>query len=78
MRIYYRQVLVRALAVMGALSLLAPVPPALAWWQMNPARVSMAAPELVGGPWLNTPGEQPLRLAGQRGKVVVLHFWTFG
>jgi hypothetical protein len=36
------------------------------------------APELVGGPWLNTPENKPVTLAGLRGKVVVLHFWTFG
>ena len=36
------------------------------------------APELVGGPWLNTPKNKPVTLAALRGKVVVLHFWTFG
>ena len=36
------------------------------------------APELVGGPWLNTPKNKPVTLASLRGKVVVLHFWTFG
>ena len=35
-------------------------------------------PELVGGPWLNTPKNKPVTLASLRGKVVVLHFWTFG
>lgn len=35
------------------------------------------ATELVGGPWLGTPGGKPVTLASQRGKVVVLHFWTF-
>jgi thiol-disulfide isomerase/thioredoxin len=35
------------------------------------------APELSGGRgWLNTPG--PLTLAGLRGKVVLLDFWTYG
>ncbi len=35
-----------------------------------------AAPELSqAGPWFNTPG---FELKDQRGKVVVLHFWTFG
>ncbi len=36
------------------------------------------APELVGGPWLNAPGNKPVTMASRRGKVVVLHFWTFG
>lgn len=36
------------------------------------------APELVGGPWINTPGNKPVTLASRRGKVVILHFWTFG
>jgi hypothetical protein len=34
------------------------------------------APELVNEVWLNT--DQPLRLADQRGKVVLLEMWTFG
>ncbi len=33
------------------------------------------APELRGGPWL---GGAPLKLAGLRGKVVLLDMWTFG
>ena len=33
------------------------------------------APELKGDAWLNSP---PLRLAGLRGKVVLLDMWTFG
>jgi hypothetical protein len=39
-------------------------------------KVAFKAPELVsGGVWLNS---KPLRLADLRGKVVALHFWTFG
>ena len=34
------------------------------------------APELVGDAWLNT--DEPLTLAGLRGKVVLLEMWTFG
>lgn len=34
------------------------------------------APELENEVWLNT--EDPLRLAGLRGKVVLLDMWTFG
>ncbi|NHC15374.1 thioredoxin-like domain-containing protein, partial [Motilibacter deserti] len=40
-------------------------------------RARVRAPELVGrGGWLNT-GDEPLTLAGLRGKVVLLDFWTF-
>ena len=35
-------------------------------------------PELLGvHPWLNTPGGEPLTLAGLRGRVVLIEFWTF-
>ena len=36
------------------------------------------APELVGGPWLNTPAGKPISLANRKGKVTVVEFWTFG
>ncbi len=36
------------------------------------------APELTGlTGWLNTPGNAPLSLAGLRGKVVLIDFWTY-
>ena len=36
------------------------------------------APELTGiNAWLNTPGDKPLTLAGLRGKVVLVDFWTY-
>jgi hypothetical protein len=34
------------------------------------------APELLNDVWLNT--EFPLRIAGLRGSVILLDFWTFG
>lgn len=49
----------------------APVP-------QEPAEMNVAAPELVGGPWLNTPNEKPITLASRKGKVTVVEFWTFG
>ena len=39
-------------------------------------RMRVRAPELRGRRWLNTGGEE-LTLAGLRGKIVVLDFWTF-
>ncbi len=35
------------------------------------------APEIAGSRWFNT-GGKPLTLAGRRGKVTVVEFWTFG
>jgi hypothetical protein len=43
-----------------------------------PIVLNMPAPELVGGEWRNTRGNAPLALSGERGKVTILHFWTFG
>jgi len=40
--------------------------------------MNVAAPELVGGNWLNTPDGSPIPLASRRGQVTILHFWTFG
>ncbi|MBP8297994.1 MAG: redoxin family protein [Burkholderiales bacterium] len=59
------------LAVLG--SLLASVPA-----DASPPRVGEPMPEFPAvGPagWLNSP---PLRLAGLRGKVVLVEFWTYG
>ena len=37
-----------------------------------------AAPEFRGiSGWLNTPGNRPLTIAGLRGKVVLVDFWTY-
>jgi len=44
----------------------------------QPTALNHTAPELVGGPWLNTPGDQPVSLASRRGKVTIVHFWTYG
>ena len=43
---------------------------------MTAGRIKVRAPELHGRGWLNT-GGQPLSLAGLRGRIVVLDFWTF-
>jgi len=44
----------------------------------QPTPLNHTAPELVGGPWLNTPGDEPVSLASRRGKVTIVHFWTYG
>ena len=44
----------------------------------NPAALAMAAPKLTGSAWLNVPKGQTVSLEGRRGKVTVVHFWTFG
>lgn len=36
------------------------------------------APELLGDSWLNLPKGTHLSLASRKGKVTVLHFWTYG
>ena len=33
------------------------------------------APEIAAGPWINS---APLTMAGLRGRVVVVEFWTYG
>ena len=54
----------------------------LGWWgggapdaAGRAVRVGQAAPEITGGPWINS---EPLSLAGLRGRVVVVEFWTYG
>jgi hypothetical protein len=38
-------------------------------------RVGQAAPEITGGPWVNS---APLSLGALRGRVVFVEFWTYG
>lgn len=54
-----------------------------ALWPMRangqtPESLDMPAPELIGGSWLNTPRNQPIKLASRKGKVTIVEFWTFG
>jgi hypothetical protein len=58
------------------LALLVPValllaPPGLA----QPPRTGAPAPDLAGGPWINS---EPLTLGALRGRVVAVEFWTYG
>jgi hypothetical protein len=39
------------------------------------ARIGQTAPEITGGPWINS---GPLSLSGLRGRVVLVEFWTYG
>ena len=57
----------------AALWLLANATPVAAQKALN-----QPAPELVGTNWLNTPKNAPITLASRKGKVTILHFWTFG
>ena len=62
-----------AIAALG--SMLAAWAAAAAWGQ-QPATFRARPPELQGvTEWINS---KPLTLAGLKGRVVVLHFWTFG
>jgi hypothetical protein len=54
-----------------ALVLLAAAVPAAA----QVPRPGTPAPDVAGGPWINSP---PLTLAGLRGRVVLVEFWTYG
>ena len=38
-------------------------------------RVGQPAPEITGGPWINS---EPLSMEKLRGRVVFVEFWTFG
>jgi hypothetical protein len=39
------------------------------------AALDRPAPEIAGGPWINS---QPLALPALRGRVVLVEFWTYG
>ena len=39
------------------------------------ARVGQPAPEITGGPWINS---EPLSMEKLRGRVVAVEFWTYG
>jgi hypothetical protein len=39
------------------------------------ARVGQPAPEIAGGPWINS---EPLTLEKLRGRVLLVEFWTYG
>jgi hypothetical protein len=57
-------------SVAAALCLL----PAAGLAQRGP-RLGQPAPEITGGPWINSPA---LSLERLRGRVVLVEFWTYG
>lgn len=42
----------------------------------QPIRMDQSAPELDGKGWINS--SAPVRLKERRGKVTIVHFWTYG
>jgi hypothetical protein len=44
----------------------------------QPRPVNVAHPAVTGGPWINTPNGKAIDLKERKGKVTILHFWTFG
>ena len=66
--------MVRAAIVLLALFL------TLTSWLLSPPRgeaftTGKVAPEISGGPWINS---QPLTLSDLKGRVVLVEFWTWG
>jgi hypothetical protein len=57
--------------VLAATAVMA-IPPA---GQAVATRVGQPAPEITGGPWINS---EPLSMEKLRGRVVAVEFWTFG
>ena len=58
------------LALLGALVVGLLAPPSL-----DALRPGAAAPEIAGAQWINS---APLTMAGLRGRVVLVEFWTYG
>jgi len=75
-------ILAAALAACGAAAQSQPEPappasePAPEQPPAAPAENYGPAPEITNDEWLNT--DAPIRIADQRGKVVLVEFWTFG
>ena len=65
----------RALALCAGMLLVVAVAPGPAEAAGRLVAVGQPAPEITGGPWINS---APLSLAGLRGRVVLVEFWTYG
>jgi hypothetical protein len=68
-----RTLVAMLMAVLAAGAAVAPVPRAAE--AQRGARVGTPAPEITGGPWINS---EPLSLEKLRGRVVFVEFWTYG
>jgi hypothetical protein len=66
-----RRWLALGVALLAAAGPASPVGPASA----QPPRTGAGAPDIAGGPWINS---APLTLSGLRGRVVLVEFWTYG
>jgi len=63
------------LLTLGAFGLILP---SLRAGQAPQAPPALPAPELTGDSWLNLPAGTKLTLASRKGKVTIVHFWTYG
>jgi hypothetical protein len=54
-------------------ALLLALPPGIG--AQRAARLGQPAPDIAGGPWINS---APLTVSGLRGRVVFIEFWTYG
>ncbi len=61
-----------------ALGLLSAAAAALFAGEPSKPPAGIPAPELTGDSWLNLPKGSELSLASRKGKVTILHFWTYG
>ena len=64
----------KLLAVVLLVSVVAIGSPAVGVAQRG-LQVGQVAPEITGGPWLNS---EPLSMEWLRGRVVLVEFWTYG
>jgi len=64
----------RGLAVAAGLAVMAALLPAGALGA-RPPLPGQPAPEITGGPWINS---EPLTMEKLRGRVVAVEFWTYG
>ncbi len=67
-----------ALGLAAGLAALGPGAPPLAAGEAPRLPLGLPAPELVGDAWLNLPTGTRLTLASRKGKVTIVHFWTYG
>jgi len=66
------------LVLLAGLGLAGPGPASLRAGQYPHSPAAIPAPELTGKAWLNVPDGSRLSLSSRKGKVTILHFWTYG